>query len=373
MTDDNNAAPLSPESAEKPGQAPVVSQELENTGSETSADAAALAGAAVPGLDQPVPDLFRTREALCEAADRAATGVAEPLQQSVFLYYLARYLVSVYEARYTELPIQVWNEYRNALDHFMRHVSATGCDVATDGSHHLRRMEGHVQRAVLDVTKMLCVQCHDAINQDVEHWGPEVLDLIDGGNFRSEVRQVQQEAIGLLEHAKTNDAQLGQYTWLNREVIERYLDAFYTFDRVLRAFTEKHLTLANAKRQWETLAARNNQLREQAIAAAQAEIRPVAIRRAVYVGLVTGVPMALLGAVVGWWLSYRYPAPIPPLTTPVVTTSPATANPISTPPLASVVVPETTAPGSTIPAPDATPTSSATAQKGPGQATSTHP
>lgn len=295
-------------------------------------------GGAMAGLDQPVPEIYRSREALCEAADRAAKGVAQPLQQSVFLYYLARYLVSVYEARYTELPIQVWNEYRNAFDHFMRHLSAAGCDLATDGSHHLRRMEGHVQRAVLDVTKMLCVQCHDAINQDVEHWGPEILDLIDDGTFRAEVRRVQQQAIDLLEHAKTNDAQLGQCAWLNRAVIERYLDAFYTFDRILRSFADRHLALANAKRQWDTLTARNDQLREQAVEAAQAEIRPVAIRRAVYVGLGTGLPMAILGAAIGWALSYGFPPPSSPPVTPAIAApaevSPAPTTPISTQPSA---------------------------------------
>ena len=42
------------------------------------------------------------------------------LKSSVYYYTIARYLVALFEAHSYSLPIQVWNEYRNSLDHLIR-------------------------------------------------------------------------------------------------------------------------------------------------------------------------------------------------------------------------------------------------------------
>jgi hypothetical protein len=254
-------------------------------------------------------NLYKSREALCEAADKAASDVSSNVfRSSVFLYYIARYLVSVYEARYLELPIQVWNEYRNALDHFMRHVSSGG-DEAQDDAHHLQRMEGHIQRAVLDVTKILCVKSYDAITHEIEMWGDNVLDVIDDGTFRADIRKSLMEATDLLEEAKTNDAQLGHDAWVNRAVIERFLDSFFKFDHIIRTFNEKHLALVNLKLQLDKVKSQAEEVHRRIIEEAKAEIRPQALRRSAYVGivtsLITGIPLVLLG----WWLGVTFPAP----------------------------------------------------------------
>lgn len=289
----------------------------------------------------PIVARYESRELLCAAADRTAESVSDPiLRQSVFLYYLARYLVSVYEARFLELPIQVWNEYRNALDHFMRHVTVTTPSPDTGaGAHHLQRMEGHIQRAVLDVTKILCVQSHDCIMKEVNLWGDAALELIDGGNFRAEIRVALTEATCILEEAKINDANLGHDAWVNRAVIERFIDSFFKFDSILTSFNAKQLTLANAKRQIDELRARTTEARDLAIEQAKAEIRPDAMRRAAYVCIITGIPLTIIGAIFGWWLGMHYPATTasqPQQTIPVAQTTPQT----STAPVAPVPPPQ---------------------------------
>jgi hypothetical protein len=288
---------------------------------------------------QPIFKSYKSRQALCEAADEAASGVSSPVfRSSVFLYYIARYLVAVYEARCQELPIQVWNEYRNALDHFMRHVAAGGNE-AQDDAHHLHRMEGHIQRAVLDVTKILCVKSHDAITHEIEAWGPNILDAIDGGSFRADIRRSLMEATDLLEEAKTNDAQLGHDAWVNRFVIERFLDSFFKFDQIVRVFDEKHLALVNLKLHFDRIENQSEETHKRILEEAKAEIRPQALRRSVYVGIVTGIIAGMLTGIplvfFGWWLAMTFPAPASAPLAQVISTNPMpqmTPAPVTAPP-----------------------------------------
>lgn len=257
-------------------------------------------------LDRPIGDLYRSREALAEAARVVASGVDPAFQHSVYLYYIARYLVSVYEARYLELPIQVWNEYRNALDHFMRHLSAQA-SAENRAPHHLHKMEGHLQRAVLDVSKILCIKSHEAISENIDIWGYDALDLIDSGNFTFRIKNAQKDAITLFERAKINDSQLGHDRDINAAIIENFLDAFFKFDEVIREILQKHLTLINAKRQILAMNRRADEASRRQAEEIRAEIRP----RALLFNLFFGILMAIFG----WWLGITFP-PTPPVASP---------------------------------------------------------
>jgi hypothetical protein len=67
----------------------------------------------------------------------------QELKDAVYLYFLTKQAASIYEAKIQYLPLQVYNEMRNALDHYFRAV------ISKDKSRlsHIGKMEGHLQRA----------------------------------------------------------------------------------------------------------------------------------------------------------------------------------------------------------------------------------
>lgn len=270
-------------------------------------------------LDRPIEEIFLTKEKLCEAAEESSLRAPDDFRHSVYLYYIARYLVAVYESKFSELPIQVWNEYRNALDHFMRHLSKSNDDPHGLG-RHLGKMEGHLQRAVLDVSKLLCVHCHDAIDAEIKHWGRDVLELMEGGDFYANTTKSLREVTELFEVAKINDSRLGHNSDVNRKVIDRFIESFFKFDAIHRALIMKGAVLSKAKAKLDDYQATNEQIRERALQEAKEQISPIAMRKALKGGIISGIIVGLPSLFIGWWLGYTFPAPTtvsPPAPPPV--------------------------------------------------------
>ena len=256
--------------------------------------------------ERPLHDLYRSREELCADARAAAESVTESMRQAFYLYYIARYLVAVFEARSLELPIQVWNEYRNAFDHFMRHLEVAGEQALLEqDGHHLSRMEGHVQRAVLDICKLLCTRTQDRIAEQVALWGKDCFELVGDGSLLMRVNAAREEAISLLESAKINDGALCGDADVNRAVVNRYLDAVFKYDHLYRLLTASANSLSAAKRRLEQFREGNEQTLSVLRQAAQDEMRGKALRWTLLVGVaasfIAGIPLAYLG----WWLANR--------------------------------------------------------------------
>lgn len=171
-----------------------------------------------------VPRDFCTREELEAAAEHTSAKASSPeLQQVVYLYFLARYLVVIFETSFARLPIQVWNEYRNALDHYVRHLTQQ----PTDTTDHIRKLEGHVQRAVLDVSKLLCHKKYERLSGKVAAESREALRFVDNGDFVTNLENQLERALKEFEMAKMQDLSLGDDAKNNREILGQYLDAYY--------------------------------------------------------------------------------------------------------------------------------------------------
>ena len=176
--------------------------------------------------------IFENKEELLNQAKIQADKVEEEHKQSVLLYFIARYFVSLYEGRFGAIPIQVWNEYRNALDHYFRYLT-------NKNSTHLKKMESHLQRAALDIMK---IYCHEAQNKTIkqkEEYKIEVLQLVDNGTFNSELIQGLSTAEDLFVNAKVDDSILGDNAHTNQEILGKYLDAVFAFDEVYRKIIDK--------------------------------------------------------------------------------------------------------------------------------------
>lgn len=167
-----------------------------------------------------------SREQLEAAAREISEKAPEGYRQAVYLYFLARYMVAVYEAKFSQIPIQVWNEYRNALDHFFRHITSHKNEPAPG---QLEKMEGHVQRAVLDVIKIYCHDSADDIRAQIKKEDPSCLRLVNNGRFNTALIEAQREAMKCFIYAKTRDNTLGEDANNNLDVVGNYLDAFYKY------------------------------------------------------------------------------------------------------------------------------------------------
>lgn len=183
---------------------------------------------------------FEAADDLFSAADTASEGVPEPLRYSIFLYFLSRYFVATFEARFGALPLQVWNEYRNTLDHFFRHVTLTDPNsIFSTGSDHLKKMEGHAQRAVLDICKITCHASQEHLDKLILEHGQDVLELVNDGTFYSKLLTNRQNAIRTFENAKVIDSGLGPDNTANRDIVGTYVHAAFDFQKLIASFDDR--------------------------------------------------------------------------------------------------------------------------------------
>ena len=186
-------------------------------------------------MDDTCFNIFRTKEQLEQAAQHAADKASEPYKRSTYLYFMARYFVAYYEAQFSSLPIQVWNEYRNALDHFFRHQ--TSSDMAA--STHINKMEGHIQRAILDICKIFCHDMKSYYNDLIEEEDDECLRIVDNGRFHTQLKQREREATDNFTIAKISDSELGTTAMTDNQILSRYLGASFSYIELVNTLSDR--------------------------------------------------------------------------------------------------------------------------------------
>jgi hypothetical protein len=181
--------------------------------------------------------IFATKGDLEAEADVVVRQADRQFKRSVKLYFIARYFVALFESRNGKIPIQVWNEYRNALDHFFR--SQTGGGAHGHEADHLQKMEGHLQRAALDILKLLVHGSLDEVQGLLEAATPGALRLVDNGGFIVEIRARQESVKTMFSRAKISDSRLGPNASQNDEILDLYLDAAFAADDLVQNLRSK--------------------------------------------------------------------------------------------------------------------------------------
>lgn len=230
-------------------------------------------------------------ENLIEKARNQSEPAPRPLQRTVYLYYLSRYLLSLYEATFSEIPDQVLNEYRNGLDHLMRFLSS-GDDISQDDKHrNLSKMEGHMQRALLDLCKHYSYSMENwVVEFERDCGGMEVLSLISNGEFVRKWGEMRQAIHDPFMTAKTEDSYLGEDASSNDDIVKQYLSVAEAC-RQLRKFGESNRGhVAPAMRQRDAIASEGKNL-------SVATQTKIARRYAIY-GTMLGGCVALIIAVI---------------------------------------------------------------------------
>lgn len=195
---------------------------------------------------------------LLEKARMVALQAQAPYKQIVEVYYIARYFMSWFESRETpEVPIQVWNEYRMAMDHFMRSLTSG----EEENEAQLRRMDAHLQRAALDVLKLLFTSMSDNCNDFFQGYSARTLNTLESGEFRTESTKLRARAQLQYHDAKLMDSEskasgsFDEYSLEDRcPGIAAYAKAvmlMYECERYLKA-NERHLASLESELQRST-------------------------------------------------------------------------------------------------------------------------
>lgn len=188
--------------------------------------------------------VFKTANDLIEAADHISNQAPKELKSSVYYYFTARYLVAVYEAIHGEIPIQVWNEYRNALDHYFRSITSRN---EQSRIKQIDRMERHLQRAVLDIGKLLCHKSSDRLTHALNSENISILNKLDDGNFLKDILQKQNTAQKLFIESKISDVHLGHDVDIDKHLIEKYLHSAFAFLNITSDFNHRRADIAALK------------------------------------------------------------------------------------------------------------------------------
>lgn len=207
--------------------------------------------------------IYSTRDELLEAANEQAQSTLPIYLESTKLYFIARYFVAIYESRYGEIPIQVWNEYRNALDHFFRHltnINNRNTLDTNDEDNNLHKMECHLQRAALDILKLLCHKTNETVEQKKVEYSVPVMRLVDNGKFLIKINDDLNKAVKLFETAKVSDLKLGGDAASNAKVLEIYLNAAFAFDAIKLTLSEKNNDILSAQESYNSISSRASNL-----------------------------------------------------------------------------------------------------------------
>lgn len=143
------------------------------------------------------------------------------LENAVYLYFLTKQAASIYEAKIQYLPLQVYNEMRNALDHYFRAIVSDNSSARTS---HIGKMEGHLQRAFLDVIKLTCAASMELVDKTHNRIGEKPLGLVDSGEYIKKFTELKVNAEDALIKAKLSEYTLGDGG--ESSVLNNYIEAF---------------------------------------------------------------------------------------------------------------------------------------------------
>ncbi|WP_020560804.1 hypothetical protein [Thiofilum flexile] len=167
-------------------------------------------------------------EILTATPDDAAASVQDKsLKNAVYLYFLTKQVVAIYESRINLLPLQVFNEMRNALDHYFRSLLTVG--TAEENQNHklsqIKKIEGHIHRSLLDVIKLTCSSIVRNIDRNSKLIGTTSLAYVDNGEFIKQLKKRAQVAESALCEAKVKEYEFGENPSKNKDVCDYYLVA----------------------------------------------------------------------------------------------------------------------------------------------------
>jgi len=146
-------------------------------------------------------DIFKNQQELAQAATEQGNLASPEFREMVSFYFVSRYFTALYEARHGKIPIQIWNEYRNALDHFMRSLTQD----EESRVFQLQKMEGHLLRSTIDILKIYSHSEIESINNELGNYSAKAWASLNNGEVYPGIKANFNLAVSELEKAKITD------------------------------------------------------------------------------------------------------------------------------------------------------------------------
>lgn len=145
-------------------------------------------------------------------ASGSLASIDAGLSEAVYLYFLTKQTVAIYEAKINYIPLQIYNELRNSLDHYCRaiiNVHGTPEDNIKRRESHVHKMVGHLQRALFDVIKLTCAAVVEKIEKTHRQIGEKSISVVSNGDYYKEITQRLATAEQLYAEAKICEHSIG--------------------------------------------------------------------------------------------------------------------------------------------------------------------
>lgn len=189
---------------------------------------------------------FKSTKEILDAAEELVSNAPDGLKNAIKPYFISRYFVALFEARHGEIPIQVWNEYRNAFDHLFRFL-------VSQDTTQIKDVEKHLLRAALDILKLYIHTTSDTIKKEIDSHKPEVLRLVDNGDFLEDINSSHKNHVNAFESAKVSDLALGNNSNKNGDVLRKYLDTAFEFKILVTKIDSKAKEIRKAQQTYDSI------------------------------------------------------------------------------------------------------------------------
>jgi hypothetical protein len=148
------------------------------------------------------------------------TSDYEQYKELAYYHFMLRHILAYYEARVDVAPVQIYNEYRMAFDHYMRRV-----EMNNEG--HEKKALAHLLRANLDIIKLGCYWLKEYCEKK-HRWMPKkALGIISNGEYIKTYTKLQVCAEGLFREAKEKEVLIDESD--NMDILDKFLVAFLKY------------------------------------------------------------------------------------------------------------------------------------------------
>lgn len=212
-------------------------------------------------------------EGIIKKAANRAKSAPEGLTRTAYLYYLSEHYLLLYEAIFLDKPDfkpdQVFSEYRNGLSCLI-HFLSSGGDVSKEQRNRRQSdVEGHMQRALLDLCKCYAYSTRTWADKfEKDNGGMTGLALVSddysdgdsnmhpdgypegysGGRFVHKWVQRRQDIYTASMNAKARDFRLGKDNPANDDIVKLYLHVAYKCYQLVRIGEENRGKIAIERR-----------------------------------------------------------------------------------------------------------------------------
>jgi len=147
----------------------------------------------------------------------------ETYRELLYYNFSLRYFIAYYEARFDKIPLQVYNEYRMAFDHFMRSF------IDKTERNDRDKALSHTRRGVLDILKLNCFWLQETILQQHKSVPKKVFGF--ASEYIKTYSELQILAESALWEAKRKEVEICDDKDKNIEIVKNFITAFLAYLR----------------------------------------------------------------------------------------------------------------------------------------------